>query len=75
MKFLPDHVYCFLPSLHAEEGSFRIYNHMPEVIKDFLFCIQVSHFKFFAGHCENKEASSKLSENKNDDKVSKKLII
>ena len=52
-------MYCFLPSLHAEKGSVRIYNYMPEVVKDFLYCININHIKVFAGPCDMEETFSK----------------
>ena len=43
MQFLPDHVYCFLPSLYADQGSVRVYDHMPKVVKEFLYCMEIKN--------------------------------
>ena len=41
LEFLPGHVYCFLPSLRGDVGSVRVYDHMPEFIKDFSLCMEI----------------------------------
>ena len=43
MQFLPDHVYCFLPSLLADQGDVRVYDYMPEVVKHFLYCMRINN--------------------------------
>ena len=42
IQFLPNHVYCFLPSLEADMGKVQIFDHMPEYVKEFLFCIEIT---------------------------------
>ena len=41
LEFLPNHVYCFLPSFEADVGKVQIFDHMPEYVKDFLFCMEI----------------------------------
>jgi hypothetical protein len=42
IEFLPNHVYCFLPSIEVDVGKVRCYDHMPEYVKDFLFCMEIT---------------------------------
>ena len=42
LEFLPNHVYCFLPSFEADVGKVQIFDHMPEYVKDFLFCMEIT---------------------------------
>ena len=37
LEFLPDHVYCFLPSLAADKGDVEVHEHRPELLDDFPF--------------------------------------
>ena len=41
IEFLPDHVYCFVPSMEINAGNVIIQNTMPEFLKDFLFCKEI----------------------------------
>ena len=41
LEFLPDHVYCFLPSLLSDKGEVRVAEHIPEYVKDFLYCMEI----------------------------------
>ena len=41
IEFLPNHVYCFLPSFEADAGKVQIFDHMPEYVKDFMFCMEI----------------------------------
>ena len=36
-KFLPDHVYCLLPSVSSDTGSWRMYPTMPNFVKNLPF--------------------------------------
>ena len=41
LEFLPDHVYCFLPSVRGDVGLVQVYHHMPDFVKEFLFCMEI----------------------------------
>jgi hypothetical protein len=41
LRFLPDHMYCFLPSFNLEEGQIQVYDYIPEFLKDFLYCMEI----------------------------------
>ena len=41
IEFLPDHVYCFLPSSTADAGKVEVHRQMPDWVKDFLFCMEI----------------------------------
>ena len=45
LEFLPDHVYCFLPSIDADKGEIQVHEHRPMLLDDFRFHeeIQVSY--------------------------------
>ena len=49
---------------------------MPEVVKDFLYCININHIKYFAGPCDMEESFSKPIKNKRvvKDKIEKVFI-
>ena len=53
IEFLPDHVYCFVPSMGINAGSVIIQETMPEFLKDFLYCKEIKkviYFKFQSKH-------------------------
>ena len=33
--------YCFLPSFEADKGTVHVFNHLPEFLRDFLFCSEI----------------------------------
>ena len=41
LEFLPNHVYCFLPSYEGNRGTVQVHTSMPDYLKEFLFCMQV----------------------------------
>jgi hypothetical protein len=41
LQFLPDHVYCFLPSLDADKGEVRVFEHPPKFLDDFLYSEEI----------------------------------
>ena len=41
LQFLPDHVYCFLPSFEIDKGQVEIHDHIPDFVKDFYFCMEI----------------------------------
>ena len=41
LEFLPNHVYCFLPSYEGNRGTVQVHASMPDFVKEFLFCMQV----------------------------------
>ena len=47
LKFLPNHVYCFLPSFEVDNGEIHMCNQMPDYIKDYYFSIQINQVKNF----------------------------
>ena len=39
LRFLPDHIYCFLPSFSKDNGEVQVLDHLPSwLVEDFLFC-------------------------------------
>ena len=34
-------MYCFLPSYDRCKGEVRVYDHVPEYVKDFLYSIEI----------------------------------
>ena len=40
LEFMPDHVYCFLPSFE-NKGTVLVYDHMPEFIRNFFYCMEI----------------------------------
>ena len=39
LTFLPDHIYCFLPSYAQDKGEVKVLDFLPEwLVEDFLFC-------------------------------------
>ena len=45
LQFLPDHVYCFLPSFDGNAGTVEVYGYMPEFVKDVLYCMEIKQVK------------------------------
>ena len=45
IQFLPDHVYCFIPSMEIDKGEVDVYQAMPEFLKDFLFSMEIHQVK------------------------------
>ena len=41
LEFLPNHMYCFLPSYEAEKGQVKVYGYIPRQLADFLYCMKV----------------------------------
>ena len=41
LEFLPDHVYCLIPSFHINEGKAVVYTEMPEFVKEFVHCMEI----------------------------------
>ena len=41
LELLPDWVYCFVPSMEIDKGTVHVYDHMPEFVKDFDFCMEI----------------------------------
>ena len=41
IEFMPDHVYCFLPSSAADAGKVEVHRQMPDWVKGFLFCMEI----------------------------------
>ena len=46
VEFLPNHVYCFLPSYEGNRGTVQVHASMPDFVKEFLFCMQVLFYCF-----------------------------
>ena len=39
LRFLPDHIYCFLPSFSQYKGEVHVLDHLPQwLVEDFMFC-------------------------------------
>ena len=36
LEYLPGYMYCFLPSLNADEGTVHVYDYVPDFLLDFL---------------------------------------
>ena len=41
LRFLPDHVYCFLPLFEIDKGEIHIFKSMPDFLRDFFFCMEI----------------------------------
>ena len=41
IEFMPDHVYCFIPSFEIDKGEAFVYDHMPDLVKQFLYCQEI----------------------------------
>ena len=41
IRFLPNHVYCFVPSDNKGDGILRKFKSMPEVAKQFKYCMEI----------------------------------
>ena len=41
LRFLPNHLYCFLPSLDSDKGHVKVFDYIPEYLKDFQFCMEI----------------------------------
>jgi hypothetical protein len=41
LGFLPNHMYCFLPSYEVDKGQVEVFDYIPEFLKDFLFCMEI----------------------------------
>ena len=42
LEYMPGYAYCFLPSFAAYKGQPFVYNHVPEFLKDFQYCIEIN---------------------------------
>ena len=45
VEFLPDHVYCFTPSIEINKGEPLMFATMPDFLKDFLFSVEIKQVK------------------------------
>ena len=45
MRFLPNHVYCFVPSVSIGEGVLRMSKSMPDDVKQFKYCLEIKPVK------------------------------
>ena len=43
----PGYSYCFLPSLNADKGEARAYDHVPSCVKDFSHHIEIEDVSIF----------------------------
>lgn len=41
IEFLPNHMYCFTPSMEINSGQVIVRKEMPEFLKDFQFCQEI----------------------------------
>ena len=41
LEYLPGYMYCFLPSLNADEGTVQAYNYVPDFLLDFLYYAEI----------------------------------
>lgn len=41
LRFLPNQMYCFLPSFDEDKGHIEVLDYIPEYLKDFQFCIEI----------------------------------
>ena len=41
VEFLPDHVYCFTPSMEINKGEPLMFTAMPDFLKDFLYSVEI----------------------------------
>ena len=41
LEYLPGFMYCFVPSYDSHKGEVKVYDYIPEFIKDFLFCLTI----------------------------------
>ena len=45
VEFLPNHVYCFTPSMEINKGEPLMFTAMPEFLKEFLFSVEIKQVK------------------------------
>ena len=45
VEFLPNHVYCFTPSMERNKGEPLMCTAMPEFLKEFLFSVEIKQVK------------------------------
>ena len=41
LSFLPNHMYCFLPSSDLDKVDIEVLDYIPEYLKDFQFCLEI----------------------------------
>ena len=46
LEFLPDHVYCFLPS-DFSKGIVHVFDHVPDCVTDFLYSMEIDPVRYF----------------------------
>ena len=45
LEFLPNHMYCFLPSYEVDVGKAKVYECIPGQLVDFQFCMEIEKVK------------------------------
>ena len=45
LEYLPGHMYCFLPSLEAENGTVKVYSYFPDIVRGFLFSVPIENIQ------------------------------
>ena len=45
LEFLPDHLYCFLPSYEVDVGKVKVYDFLPKQLADFLYSMEISEVR------------------------------
>ena len=41
LTYHPGYMYCFLPSFEADKGTVHVFDHLPDFLRDFLFCSEI----------------------------------
>ena len=60
----PGYSYCFIPSLEADKGEARAYDHVPAFVKDFSHHIEIEEVRNFSfSYSRNKYLYCRLSLN------------
>ena len=45
IEFLPNHLYCFLPSYEVDVGKVKVYDFLPKQLADFLYSMEISEVR------------------------------
>ena len=46
LTYLPGYVYCFVPSYEADKGTAFAYDHFPDFLLDFQYCVEITELNF-----------------------------
>ena len=59
LRFLPDHVYCFLPSFDIDKGEVEAHQGLPYFLKNFLYSMEILKTKFIPATETSKKNQNK----------------